>query len=98
MQVTKFLMASVGVLLIASCASKEKKACPTEAEEPVSACRAQDKCRSSASGVGVGIGVGLGNFGLGLGRSTSASNYADCIDKDMAEQKLKSQKNNEVAP
>ncbi|MBX2995266.1 MAG: hypothetical protein KF681_10595 [Bdellovibrionaceae bacterium] len=98
MKVTQVFLASLGALLAVSCASKEKKVCPTEADEPVSACRAQENCRGSASGVGVGVGLGLGNFGLGLGRSTSASNYADCIDKDMAEQKAKSQKSTEAAP
>jgi hypothetical protein len=79
------------IILAVGCASESKKeACPSEAEEPVSVCRAREKCRGQNSSVGLGVGLGLGNFGFGVGQSQSTGRYESCLDRDLQEQKQKS--------
>jgi hypothetical protein len=90
-----FLIATI--FLISACASKEKRICPTEAEEAVSTCRAEEFCKyaSTATGpgahMGLGLGVGLGNLSVGVGGSRPIGSYSRCYDENMLMQKNKSE-------
>lgn len=72
-----------------SCASKqkEKNICPSVVEEPVSACRAEQKCKAHNTRYGLGLGVGLGaNLGVGVNRTYATDHYTSCLEKNMQEQ------------
>ena len=82
---------SCTLFLSLGCSSKTKKTeCPSLAQEPVSVCRAQEKCRGTLDGPTFGVGLGAGVFpgvGMGVGAETRNANYAACLDRDLAEQK-----------
>lgn len=84
----------LNLLLLTSCASKEKPAevkCPTAQEEAVSTCRAQQNCKNTtSSGASLGVGFGTPGFGVGVGRSFPNESYTACIDRDLASQKEQS--------
>lgn len=87
------------VTLILGCSSAEKKdPCPSVEEEPISVCRAREKCRNENSSVGVGLGIGMGNFGFGVGRSQSSDRYANCLDEDLLEQRERAKASQSAAP
>lgn len=88
---TLFILALVFVSFLAvGCASSPKAACPGVAEEAVSVCRAQEKCKNQNSSVGVGVGVGLGRgLGVGFGRSQATDRYTSCVDQDLKDQEAK---------
>ena len=79
------------VFTLLSCSSKEKQVdCPTVEQEPISVCRAQLKCHDLRHGPRFGVGLGMGvssNVGVGVGAQTRATDYAACLDRDLAAQK-----------
>lgn len=80
------------LLALMGCASSEKKnPCPSEEEQPISVCRAREKCESQTSSVGLGVGVGFGRFGVGLGRSQATDRYERCLNQELEEQQSKAQ-------
>lgn len=88
MSSTKILLSIVNVFFLSSCGSAAKREpCPTVAVEPVSTCRAIEKCREQRSSYGVGVGVGVSpNVGIGISQSQSSENYTNCIDRDLKDQ------------
>jgi hypothetical protein len=89
-QILKFVSIASGLCLAACASGPKKDRCPTEAEEPISVCRAREKCQSENSSVGVGVGFGLGHFGVGVGHSQATNRYERCLDENLTEQKEKS--------
>ena len=80
---------ALALLFLLGCATtKSKPACPDIATEPVSSCRAQEKCKQNKTSYGFGLGLGIGsNLGEDASQSQNTENYTKCIDKDLAEQK-----------
>ncbi len=79
------------VILLSGCASKSKN-CPDIGEEPVSTCRAQEKCRQKKNSYRVGLGTGLGaDMGAGIApQSQNVENYNSCVDGDLRFQRTMS--------
>jgi hypothetical protein len=85
-----FMMALLLVLGCASNAAKDN--CPSIDEEPISACRAQSKCKQHKTSYGFGLGVGVGsNLGLKVGQTQTTDNYTSCIDENLKAQKAQQQ-------
>lgn len=91
MRTLRFILSVSAIAILSSCGSAEKKEpCPPADVEPISTCRAIEKCQSRRSSVGVGVGVGIGrNFGIGISQSQSTEEYSRCIDRELKDQELK---------
>jgi hypothetical protein len=84
-------------LLTAGCASPEREPCPSVEAEPVSTCRAIEKCRDQRTSYGMGVGVGISpNVGIGISQSQNSESYTNCIDQDLKEQENKAKLSREV--
>ncbi|MGZ3726448.1 MAG: hypothetical protein ACXWPX_12015 [Pseudobdellovibrio sp.] len=78
------------MLLLLGCAStqEEKPKCRDIASEPVSTCRAEEKCKLAKTSYGFGLAPGIGsNLGMELGETQNTENYIKCIDRNLAEQR-----------
>jgi hypothetical protein len=80
----------VAAIFVGCASSAKKEACPGVGEEPVSVCRAKEKCQQQRGSVGVGMGVGfglgMGSFGVGASHDPSRGRYERCLDDDLKEQ------------
>jgi len=92
MKTFRYFLTVTALAILSSCGSAEKKEpCRTAEEEPISTCRAIEKCQNQRSSVGVGVGVGIGrNFGIGISQSQSTEAYSRCIDRELKDQEIKS--------
>jgi len=96
-RIPKFAISLMSLVFVA-CASKDKAVpCPSVEEEPISVCRAREKCKNQNSSVGLGVGIGMGNFGFGVGTSQSTTRYESCLDIELTEQKVQA-RDRAVAP
>ena len=103
MIVKKLLIISSAYLLAACGAGATREPCPTVEAEPVSTCRAIEKCRSEKTSYGMGVGFGIGrNIGIGISQSQSSEAYTNCVDLDLKNQenlsKAKAKASGEGAP
>ena len=78
---------------LAGCASSKPVAspidsCPNVAQEPVSSCRAEQRCKSNNTRYGVGLGVGPDAvLGEDVKRTYATDLFLSCVEQNLEDQK-----------
>jgi len=71
------------LLSLVGCAAGTREPCPTAEAEPISTCRAVEKCRDERST--------SPNVGIGISQSQGSESYKNCINQDLKDQETQAQ-------
>lgn len=87
------LMAYMAAFVTLIGCSSAEKVCPTQDQESVSMCRAEERCRQEKTTYGLGLGMHRPTDSNIVGTRTVATtdNYNNCIEKDLNDQRSQKQ-------